>query len=549
MVYDPAKLGTELNLSLAVPQEERRNSMDLDVGYNSSLDEWQLIIRYTGNLEEVSRSVGFGYTILQNNYAIIRIRSENIEELTRISSIIFIEKPKSIYLEVTTAEAILKRDGLLGQGVVVAVIDSGIDYQSGAFINVDETTKLAGIWDQTLPYSEEAPNQYGVGRFFTRDEINNALKTGEILPTYDYSGHGTGVASIIARDVPEAEILAIKLDNSNVSGYPNTVSLMLAIDYAVSFSQKYDLPMVVNLSFGNNYGDHGSNSMIEEYIDSVADTAKISIVTGMGNEGRSARHAQIMLGNTAWQYVDFQVNPYEIGINLQIWRDFVDVVDIFLTTPGGVVLGPFNSYNEVMSYNLPGMDINVINGYPTPYNKNQETYISIAPRRDYIEPGIWTVSFNPKSILNGRVDLWLPVSEGTSSDVRFITPSRYTTMTIPASARSVISVGAYDERLFAYAPFSGRGYSIDNQVKPDLAAPGVNIQVASPGGGYATVSGTSFATPYVSARAAKLMEWGIVMGNDPFMYGEKIKANLIREADPLPGYQSYPNPEIGWGVL
>ncbi|MDE6024451.1 MAG: S8 family serine peptidase [Lachnospiraceae bacterium] len=548
MVYDPAKLGTELNLSLSIPQEERNNSLDLDVGYNSSVDEWQLIIRYTGDLEEVSKSVGFSYTILQNNYAIIRIKSENIELLTRIPSILFIEKPKSIYLEVA-ATSILKMDGLSGKGVVTAVIDSGIDYKSGAFINNDGTTKLVGIWDQTLPYDEEHPNQYGVGRFFTREEINTALKTGDGLPTYDYSGHGTGVASIISRDVPDSDILAIKLDNSNISGFPNTISLILALDYAVSFSQKYDLPMVINLSFGNNYGDHGSNSMLEEYIDSVADTARISIVTGMGNEGRSARHAQIMLGNTAWQYVDFQVNPYEIGINLQIWRDFVDVVDIFLTTPSGVVLGPFNLYSEVMSYSLPDMDISVINGYPTPYNKNQETYISISPKNEYIEQGIWTVSFNPKSILNGRVDLWLPVSEGTSSDVRFITPSRYTTMTIPASARSVISVGAYDERLLSYASFSGRGYAIDNQVKPDVSAPGVNIQVASPGGGYVTVSGTSFATPYVSARAAKLMEWGIVKGNDPFMYGEKLKANLIREAGPLPGYKTYPNPEIGWGAL
>ncbi|MCM1084349.1 MAG: S8 family serine peptidase [Clostridium sp.] len=563
MVEDPSKLGTELNLALATPQDERRKSLDLDVGYNNAFDQWELIVKYIGDLQALSLSLGFTYVALKNSFAIIRIRSELIERLSRSPEIIFIEKPKSIYLEGFTAsdiffdeisasqQSILEASSLTGTGVLVAVIDSGIDYNHEIFRYENGNTRLAGIWDQT---NERSPDDavsayYGIGRFYSENDINEALESGITLPAFDFSGHGTAVAGIIADTVPNAKLLAIKLDNGYAGGLPSTSALIMAIDFAISYAVNYGLPLVINLSYGNNYGDHGSNSMVEEYIDSVAEIARVSIVTGMGNEGEAARHAQLMLGNTSWQRTDFIVNPYVVSLNLQIWRSFLDVVDIFLMAPDGTMIGPFNLYQEVMTYKIPGMDISVINGYPTPFNKNQETYISIIPQGGYIAQGIWTISFNPKSILDGRLDIWLPVSEGTSADVIFSTPSKYTTMTIPATARNTISVGAYDERTLSYAAFSGRGYTINNEVKPDVSAPGVNITVPRTGGGYTTVSGTSFATPYVSARAVRLMEWGIVNGNDPFLYGEKLKAYLIREASPLPGYTNYPNPEIGWGVL
>ena len=86
-------------------------------------------------------------------------------------------------------------------------------------------------------------------------------------------------------------------------------------------------------------------------------------------------------------------------------------------------------------------------------------------------------------------------------------------------------------------------------VKPDLAAPGVNISAPAAEGGMAEFTGTSFAVPFVAGGAALLMEWGIVRGNDPYLYGEKIKAYLRRGAKPLPGFTNYPNPQVGYGAL
>jgi len=185
MVEDSSKLGTELNLALATPQDERRKSLDLDVGYNNAFDQWELIVKYIGSLENLSHELGFTYVELKNGFAIIRIRSELIERLSKSSEIIFIEKPKSIYLESFHAsdiysdeiysdeisaagQSILEDSSLTGEGVLVAVIDSGIDYNHEAFRYKDGETKLEGIWDQTNEISpdDEVSAYYGIGRFY-----------------------------------------------------------------------------------------------------------------------------------------------------------------------------------------------------------------------------------------------------------------------------------------------------------------------------------------------------------------------------------------------
>ena len=168
----------------------------------------------------------------------------------------------------------------------------------------------------------------------------------------------------------------------------------------------------------------------------------------------------------------------------------------------------------------------------------------------YVNSGIWTFTLVPRQVVDGRFDMRLPGGGVLNTGTKFLNPNPETTLTVPGTAAKVITVGAYDSQNQTYADFSGRGFTrVTNQVKPDLAAPGVDITTARAGGGYTSVTGTSFATPFVTGAAALLMEWGIVRGNDPFLFGEKVKAYLRRGARQLPGYARWPNEMLGYGVL
>ncbi len=591
MNLDETKLSTEFSLALQIPYSERVNSMDLNVGYNENFNNWELIIIYTGNLEAISNEIGFTYNELLNGYAIIEIRQERINNLTRHPDIIFIEKPKKIYVEklnhvsnsfedenmenrrisnvysakndfiynnvrygyiqgfVQSCMEFSRRQevNLLGKGVLVSVIDSGIDITHPEFIDINGNTRILNLWDQSLKYNDNS----GV---YTRQDINDILRDIanddiNVVNIRDSSGHGTAVGGIIATCVPEADLLIVKLNPDAEDAYPRTTSLMLAIDYAVRYATLYNLPHVINLSFGNNYGSHDGNSVLEHYISSLSGKSKLSIAVGTGNDGNTGRHTRIFVDDNRINDVEVLVPEYTTGINIQVWQSYLDNIDISLITPEGTVLGPFSGYQEVITYRLYDMNIQIINGYPTPINRNRETYIALIPDGSYIREGIWTIRLRGRNISNGIVDIWLPVAASTSTDVHFLRPVADVTLTIPSSARGVISVGAYNQNTLTYAPFSGRGYNADGIIKPDIVAPGVNIDVPVSGGGYTYVSGTSFATPFVASACAMLMQWGIVNENDLYLYGEKIRAYLIKGAKRLPTYNDLPNEMLGYGAL
>jgi subtilisin family serine protease len=566
--YD--KIGTELNLALQLTEEMRQKSLDLNVGFQKATESWDLIVRYVNDLGAVAEQIPFTYEELLNQYAVIHIAEKQIRSLSLHPDIIWIEKPKSLIYEIESAAqsscipAVMKPPyGLTGQGTVAAVVDSGLNIFRSEFRNSDGSTKLEGFWNQSEDYYRSGYEgkgtvdpPYGRGHFYSREELDFILKQFGNQPPYgvsasfDKSGHGTAVCGVLQRTAPETRMLPVKLAEPQQNPFPRTIELMEGIDFAARYSMNQQVPMVINLSFGNNYGDHDSNAFLEHYIDDIATLSKLTMVTGTGNDGASGRHAQGMLGNISFGRHEFAVSDYEAGLNLQVWRRYGDVADIFLITPSRTEIGPFNRTAESMKYKVGQNEVAVINGSPTPYNQYQETYISILPEKDYIEAGLWQVRLNPKRILDGRYDIYLPVAGSTSGDAYFLSPSLYTTLTIPSTARRIISVGAYNHRTGAYASFSGRGFTVNDTVKPELVAPGVQLTVPSPeNDGFLTVSGTSFAAPFVSGSAALLMEWGIVQGRDPYLYGEKLKSYLIRGAGKLSGYRDYPNPEVGWGTL
>ena len=325
---------------------------------------------------------------------------------------------------------------------------------------------------------------------------------------------------------------------------------MTGLDYVIRKAQELGMPVVVNISFGNTYGSHRGTSLLETYVDEMSSRWKTVICVGSGNEGARAGHTSVRLQNGRTTELEFTVGAYEPALSLQIWKNYADRFSIYLAHPAGRQIGPLYEQPPAQRYQIGRTQLLAYYGEPVPYMVEQEIFIELLPEQDYIDAGVWTIRLVPEKIVDGRVELWFPASAATGNGTRFLNPVESATLTIPSTASKVITVGAYDAATDAYADFSGRGFADAAwQTKPDLVAPGVNIQTAAPGGGYVTVSGTSYATPFVTGSAAILMQWGIVEGHDPYLYGEKVKAWLRRGARPLPAFTEYPNEQVGYGAL
>lgn len=566
------KIENLLNLALSVSEEEREKSLELDVGYYPVARMWEVIIKYSGTLERV-RGIAESVVELSNEFAIVTIREERLETLSEIAEVEYIEKPKRLFFQVENGRRVscitsvqVRPPKLFGEGVLVAVIDSGIDYANPDFRKEDGTTRIYALWDQTIPGNP--PEGYVQGTEYTREQIDEALQQAsrteqmKIVPSEDRSGHGTAVAGIAAGNGRGSEgqryqgvasasgLLIVKLGTPREEGFPRTTELMQAIDYVVKKSQQIGMPVAVNISFGNTYGSHTGTSLLERFIADIANLWKSVICIGMGNEGASAGHTSGILREYAEEWIPLAVQERETAINVQIWKSYHDIVDISLISPSGVQIGPIPEVIGTQRFVIGDTEILLYYGEPSPFHVQQEIFIEFLPRDSYITPGVWQFVLTPRKIITGEYDLWLPSENVLNKGTAFRYPTERGTLTVPSTSQRVISVGAYDPLTFAYADFSGRGGAAAwEEGKPDLAAPGVDIMAPTPSGIYQTFTGTSFATPFVTGAAALLMEWGIVRGNDPYLYGEKVKAYLRRGARPLPGFEEYPNNQVGYGAL
>ncbi|HAD53693.1 MAG TPA: peptidase S8 [Lachnospiraceae bacterium] len=584
------KLENILNLALETPEEEREQTESLNVGYSAETRSWELIVKYHGSLDRL-REQNIVVEELIAGYAILTVPEALVDMVSDTPEIEYVEKPKRFYYGQTFPAGTscfppvtMRTPFLNGRGVLLAVLDSGITWDLEVFRKADGSTRIRYLWDQTV--SEETasmrygkmPDGFSLGTEYTAEEINAALQMHALdryrrIPSRDLSGHGTAVAGIAAGKsadglytgaAPEAELIVVKLGLPGNSGgveegFPRTTEILRGVTYALRKARQLNMPLVINLSFGNSYGSHDGSSLLERFLDNASEIGKTVICVGSGNEGATRGH---FAGNiTRDSRVELAVGNYERNLNIQLWKNYSDVFRIRLQAPGGEEAElSTNIQGGKYTLELEQTRILVYLGEPLPYAVAQEIYLDMIPAEgSYINAGIWTILLEPVVTVTGQYYLYLPAGSGIGESTGFYRATPQVTLTIPSTAAKVITVGAYDQVYDSYADFSGRGYADSTRTigvaaagltKPDLVAPGVNIQAPDVYGSFTPVTGTSFATPIVSGAAALLMEWGIVRGNDPFLYGEKVKAYFRKGARPLRGETEYPNDRVGaYGII
>lgn len=530
--------------------------------------EFELIVKYDGDVLEISKETDVKVEVLNNTFAIFTLAIKDMAGLQKYRQINYVEIPKKllvakknydIYEEYYQQKYIcdLSNIGLTGKGILVAILDTGINYKHKDFRNPDGTTRIDYIWDQTV--GNNPPEGFFEGTVYTSAEINKALETNQNLGTYDTMGHGTMVAGICVGNglesdgkykgvAPDASILSVKLGKSGFESYAMTTEFMRAIKFSYDIALKENKPLVLNTSYGTNAGSHNGSSLFEEYIDDMVSSYPSSFAIASGNEGASGHHYETTLMDMEVDKVEFTIAGGLKECYFSIWKNFVDDISIEIITPQGETTNKIYANDAVQRFNFTNCIVSIVFLSPTPYKIEQEIYVQIDFTTVPTDIEDWVLNLHCDTIVDGELNIWLPTEAEVTNSTRFKDASLNTTLTIPSTASSVITVAGYNSYDDTIALFSGRGFKVTEDKKPNITAPAVDVLTTSNLLGYDTNTGTSFASPFVAGACALFMEYGIVNKNDVFLYGEKLKAYLEKGARRDENLV-YPNREFGYGLL
>lgn len=457
-----------------------------------------------------------------------------------------------------------------GNGVLIAIIDTGIDYTHEAFIYEDNTTKILSLWDQTIEGTP--PEGFLYGTEYSYEQINEALASEDplaIVPSVDEIGHGTFMAGISAGRTnrienfsgaaPDADLVVVKLKQAkqclkdflllkdDAIAY-QTSDIYRGLDYVYEKSRELRKPVAILIALASSDGAHDGTFELEEVLAEYGRLNGVAAVISAGNEANSAHHFHGVFDNNETK-VDVQLNiaENENGVFLNMWSPLPDIVTIELISPTGESTGkiPFKD-GEWSTYDLP-LETSVINvQYAYSVERSEEENINILIQDPLA--GLWTINVFSTVIIRGEFDIYLPIKGFIDDTTVFLSPDPYTTVVIPSTNTGTITVGGYNEVMNSLYLPSGRGFTRTQRVKPDIVAPCVNITGPIPNNAYGTMSGTSVGAAITAGASALLLEWGIVQENEPFLNTIAIKNRLARGARRRNGI-IYPNREWGYGEL
>ncbi|BAB82269.1 S8 family peptidase [Clostridium perfringens] len=548
------------------------------------------VVAYDGNIKkEIDDINDASIFFIDDNFAILSIKLQNYMETIRsIKSIIYIELNGIYTLGESPVEdskaPIFHRNpslNLRGSGVVVAIVDTGIDYLNNEFMREDETTRILRIWDQTID-SGKTPDGFISGSEYTEEDINKAIqaqKQGQnpydIVPSKDDYGHGTKMAGIVgARGInreivgvaPDCEFIIIKLQEASKeyvdfyyakgdkAKYRNT-DIIMALKYLYELSFTLNKPMIIYLPLGSNLGDHAGASILERYVDTkISGRNSLFVVTSTGNQGNTDTHTSGEIkSNGDSQIIELNCGKEQKGLVLQIYAQRPSKIKLGILSPSGERFENTNPRKTkhilindapIWKFIYEGTTVQVTYDSPDEFTGDDKFVIKI----EGITEGVWRFILTSNNIVDGKYYAWILQRELLDEDTRFLNPSPYTTLTIPGTAKTIINTSYYNQNNGAIVSESGRGYTMKDYIQPIITAGGINAITTKPGGGTITMSGASVAGAILAGCCALIIQWAVVDGNDPQMYATKLQAYIIRGARKREG-DTYPNRQWGYGIL
>ncbi len=459
---------------------------------------------------------------------------------------------------------------LKGQGVLIGFLDTGIDYENPVFRNSGGSTRIMAVWDQT-DRSGTPPEGFLYGTEYLDTQINDALQTEnprEIVPVTDPEGHGTFLVSVAAGSqireeefigaAPYARIAMVKLKQAkqylrdfffipeDAQAFQEN-DLMAGLAYLDQLAKSRHVPLVICFGLGSNMGSHTGVSHLSTMLNNIALRSGRVAVTAVGNEGNERHHyfGQMEEGQQ-YQNVEISVGEGVEGFSTELWARAPQrfVVEIISPTgermPSEYILSGGREYRFLFEDTRVTVDYRItgiLNGAQVIYMRFEQP-----------SQGLWNIRVFPEGEFASIFNMWLPSDELSTGEVFFIRSNPDTTITVPSTAIAPIAVGAYDVRDNSIYLRSGRGFTTNGWIKPDIVAPGVGVFGAGGNNQFTTKDGTSVAAAITAGATALMLEWGIVRGNYTAITNIEIKNVLIRGAT-RDDKRTYPDQAFGWGRL
>jgi len=465
---------------------------------------------------------------------------------------------------------------LTGRQVLIGFVDTGIRYTEDIFRDEFGRSRIVAIWDQSLEIPGRAPEGFFYGSEFLQEDIDEALAADnprEVVPSWDEDGHGSRMAAVAAGTnlgqdtfigaAPDADIVVVKLKeakqylrdyyliNEEAVAYQEN-DIMLACKYLLQYARVFERPLVIVLGVGTNSGDHAGNSPLAKYLSDLNRRRNVAVIVAAGNEGNANHH---YLGNlnrspeempeiqTPFQNVEIRVGDGERGFVCELWGSSPDVFEIGIVSPGGERIPRISfNYQEGLNFNFvyerTKIDIDIV--LVEEFSSQELIFM----RFQDPTPGVWTITVYNQGVLNnGIFHVWLPITQFLTSRTYFLTPNPYTTISEPAMAPDVFTVGAYNSESGAFAFFSGRGNNRIGYPKPALVAPGIDVYTP-----FGASTGSSIAAAFTAGAVADFLQWAVIEENAPLISGLGIRGYFIQGAE-REAENRYPNREWGFGKL